>query len=95
MCNDEVVDAWTICHLATSTFIGFCSRVWCIHHKWVVCVVLLVVWELFEMMGRRLHWTWIPAWFECESELNVAADVVVGIVGVTFGMALHKRLLEC
>ena len=95
MCDDEMIDVWTICHVAVSTVIGFFSRVQCIRQRWVVCVGLLVVWELFEMMGRKLHWTWIRAWFECESELNVAADIAVGIAGVAFGMALHKRMTEC
>ena len=95
MCDDEVFDVWTLCHLVVSAVIGFASRALCIGYKWLVCVFLLVLWELFELTGRELGWTFVPAWFECESVLNVAVDIGVGVVGVAFGMKLHQRMREC
>jgi uncharacterized membrane protein YjdF len=54
----------------------------------MVVFALLVLWELFELIGRQYEWNWMPGWFEHESSLDIAGDVVIGFLsyGVVLGL---------
>ena len=91
MCDDEIVDNWTWCHLLVSACLGAAVKWLRWRRVWAAGAALLVGWELVELTGRRLGWTWVRAWFECESWGNVISDLVVGAAGYAADVWAHGR----
>ena len=73
--GEPVLDWWTLPHVASGVVLAFTL------HSWLLSLALLVVYEVFEALLRRIKTKSGAGVFEYESWPNIVADVVIGMIG--------------
>ena len=91
---DECFDAWTIAHVICGIVLALAMQRCCARTvRYLVAFGIMVLWEVFEYVGRSNGWTVGPSfWYEYESTCNRICDVVLGMVAFLLTDVAYSHL---
>lgn len=87
-------DKWSLVHFVNGIVGGMIVWALPVSNAWRVVLFILgmLLWELFEWCGRRLHWTWgcCPVMWEPEDLVNsLIGDLVSGACGAAMSYPVN------
>jgi len=81
---EDCVDVWSISHFISGALFGVFIRSCCTSCtrvvRYAVVFVIMVLWEVFELLGREWEWSEPQMWWEYETVCNRIFDIVIALL---------------